>query len=567
MKHRIVKKLMAGVLAGALSLTLLLTPGVQIFAEEQTENLTEEDILSGEGRIPDESIGSEEKIADPVEQDETLPETAEDEIDTGKAEEENKDQEEPVVQDGWVYTEAGWYLYKDGVMLTGWQWVGGNCYYMYENGIMAEDTWIDSYYVNASGAWVPSYQPPHWVLSSAGWWYRNADGSYPANAWQLIDDQWYYFNGAGYMMTGWQPIGGTWYYLSGSGAMLTGWQLIGGAWYYLNETSGAMATGWLLLGDTWYYLNSSGAMATGWLLLGNTWYYLDGSGAMLTGKQEIGKQVYFLKDNGAMVIGWNQEEDVWYYYSASGAMATGWVLDGSKWYYCEPKTGAMQTGWLDINKVRYYLDESGAMQTGWYQVDGKWYYGDSNGAMLKSRWVGNYYVQADGSMAVSQYIGDYYVGADGKWVETTGNDRVYEVGLADGEKTIVIGQYDEAASKEVFTLLNKYRVENGLNPLQPAGPNLQAAVNIRGYELAYSFDHTRPNGESCFSVYENAMAENIAGGTGLTAEGAMTLWKNSEGHKLNMLNSVADSVGVAAFKANVNGVSTTYYVQLFAVEN
>lgn len=507
MKHRIVKKLMAGVLAGALSLTLLLTPGVQVFAEEQTENLTEEDILSGEGRIPDESIGSEEKIADPVEQDETLPETAEDEIDTGKAEEENKDQEEPVVQDGWVYTEAGWYLYKDGVMLTGWQWVGGNCYYMYENGIMAEDTWIDSYYVNASGAWVPSYQPPHWVLSSAGWWYRNADGSYPANAWQLIDDQWYYFNGAGYMMTGWQPIGGTWYYLSGSGAMLTGWQLIGGAWYYLNETSGAMATGWLLLGDTWYYLNSS------------------------------------------------------------GAMTTGWVLDGSKWYYCEPKTGAMQTGWLDINKVRYYLDESGAMQTGWYQVDEKWYYGDSSGAMLKSRWVGKYYVQADGSMAVSQYIGDYYVGADGKWVETTGNDRVYEVGLADGEKTIVIGQYDEAASKEVFTMLNKYRVENGLNPLQPAGPNLQAAVNIRGYELAYSFDHTRPNGESCFSVYENAMAENIAGGTGLTAEGAMTLWKNSEGHKLNMLNSVADSVGVAAFKANVNGVSTTYYVQLFAVEN
>ena len=107
MKHRIVKKLMAGVLAGALSLTLLLTPGVQVFAEEQTENLTEEDILSGEGRIPDESIGSEEKIADPVEQDETLPETAEDEIDTGKAEEENKDQEEPVVQDGWVLYRGG----------------------------------------------------------------------------------------------------------------------------------------------------------------------------------------------------------------------------------------------------------------------------------------------------------------------------------------------------------------------------------------------------------------------------------------------------------------------------
>lgn len=35
MKHRIVKKLMAGVLAGALSLTLLLTPGVQVLRKNK----------------------------------------------------------------------------------------------------------------------------------------------------------------------------------------------------------------------------------------------------------------------------------------------------------------------------------------------------------------------------------------------------------------------------------------------------------------------------------------------------------------------------------------------------
>ena len=126
------------------------------------------------------------------------------------------------IQDGWYKAGENWYLYQDGQMLTGWQWDGGSCYYMYDNGIMAADTWIDNYYVNASGAWVPSYEPPHWILSSAGWWYRNADGSYPAGAWQLIDNQWYYFNSAGYMVTGWQLLGNTWYYLSGSGAMLTG---------------------------------------------------------------------------------------------------------------------------------------------------------------------------------------------------------------------------------------------------------------------------------------------------------------------------------------------------------
>ena len=478
------------------------------------------------------------------------------------------------IQDGWYKAGENWYLYEDGQMLTGWKWVGGKCYYMDETtGIMAADTWIGDWYVDGSGAWIPSYQPPHWILSSAGWWYRNADGSYPANAWQFIDNQWYYFNGAGYMVTGWQLLGNTWYYLSGSGAMLTGWQYLGGAWYYL-DASGAMKTGWLLDGETWYYLSGSGAMQTGWLLLGNTWYYLSGSGAMLTGKQDIAKQTYFFKDNGAMVTGWNKEGETWYYYNGSGAMQTGWILDGSTWYYCEPKTGVMQTGWLTVNKVQYYLDTSGAMRTGWYEIESEtgknWYYFDASGAMLKSRWVGNYYVLSDGKMAVSQYITgkegeEYYVGPDGKWIETTGNNRVYEVELANGEKTTVIGQYDEAASKKVFALLNQYRAEKGLNPLQPASMALQAAANVRGYELAKSCDHVRPNGEDCFSVYETSCAENIACGTGLTPEGVMALWKGSEGHNNNMLSEVAGSVGIAAFKSTVDGMSITYYVQLFAL--
>ena len=39
-------------------------------------------------------------------------------------------------------------------MLTGWQKVGGTWYYMYDSGAMAANTWIGSYYVNGSGAWV-----------------------------------------------------------------------------------------------------------------------------------------------------------------------------------------------------------------------------------------------------------------------------------------------------------------------------------------------------------------------------------------------------------------------------
>ena len=77
-----------------------------------------------------------------------------------------------------------------------------------------------------------------WMLDAKGWWYQNADGSYPHAEFKKIDGVTYYFNGAGYMVTGWQQVGGTWYYFNPSGAMVTGWKQVGGIWYYF-ETSGA----------------------------------------------------------------------------------------------------------------------------------------------------------------------------------------------------------------------------------------------------------------------------------------------------------------------------------------
>ena len=47
-----------------------------------------------------------------------------------------------------------------------------------------------------NGEWV---QTPE----NGKWWYRNADGSYPANSWQQIGDKWYFFDAQGYMATGW----------------------------------------------------------------------------------------------------------------------------------------------------------------------------------------------------------------------------------------------------------------------------------------------------------------------------------------------------------------------------
>jgi hypothetical protein len=59
-----------------------------------------------------------------------------------------------------------------------------------------------------------------WLQDSIGYWYCNADRSYPVNQWQYINNYWYYFNESGYMVTGWVYWNEKWYYCSDSGAML-----------------------------------------------------------------------------------------------------------------------------------------------------------------------------------------------------------------------------------------------------------------------------------------------------------------------------------------------------------
>ncbi len=61
-----------------------------------------------------------------------------------------------------------------------------------------------------------------WIAEGDLWWYRNPDGSYTKEDWQLIDGKWYFFNSRGYMVTGWIQWNDNMYYCDPvSGAMLT----------------------------------------------------------------------------------------------------------------------------------------------------------------------------------------------------------------------------------------------------------------------------------------------------------------------------------------------------------
>lgn len=61
--------------------------------------------------------------------------------------------------------------------------------------------------------------------------------------------------------------------------MLSGWQLINNQWYYYNNDS-KKHVGWLNIDSIWYYLDTNGVMQTGWLYNNNSWYYLKNDGSM-----------------------------------------------------------------------------------------------------------------------------------------------------------------------------------------------------------------------------------------------------------------------------------------------
>ncbi len=86
-----------------------------------------------------------------------------------------------------------------------------------------------------------------WVQNETGWWYRNADGTWPANTWAQLAyngrTDWYHFDANGYMQTGWfTDTDGRVYYLNPvsdgwMGSMFVGNHVIDGKSYYFNEAS------------------------------------------------------------------------------------------------------------------------------------------------------------------------------------------------------------------------------------------------------------------------------------------------------------------------------------------
>ncbi|MBR0062447.1 MAG: hypothetical protein IJP68_13315 [Selenomonadaceae bacterium] len=115
----------------------------------------------------------------------------------------------------------------------------------------------------------------------------------------------------------------------------------------------------------------------------------------------------------------------------------------------------------------------------------------------------------------------------------------------------------------VLAIVNEERETQGLDQLTLA-QGLNDATSIRAVEIEELFEHTRPDGTSCFTAIEksyNPVGENIAAGQ-TSPEEVMTSWMNSPGHRANILKENYRKLGVGYYY-DANSYYKHHWVQMF----
>ena len=104
---------------------------------------------------------------------------------------------------------------------------------------------------------------------------------------------------------------------------------------------------------------------------------------------------------------------------------------------------------------------------------------------------------------------------------------------------------------EAIRLINEERVKAGLNELEIDSTMMEMAA-VRAEEQAVAFGHTRPDGSSCWTIFDDfgqpqpAEVENAGAGVS-GAGGQVGAWMSSTGHKENILQEGMTRIGVGFY--------------------
>ena len=147
------------------------------------------------------------------------------------------------------------------------------------------------------------------------------------------------------------------------------------------------------------------------------------------------------------------------------------------------------------------------------------------------------------------YVSDVLSGA----ATTNSTDKADNEGASGDKNEESISEGEAGDVYEAIDLINAERVKAGLSELE-IDEDLMEMAAIRAKEMSEVFDHTRPDGSSWRTIFDefgwsdyNYSGEN--GGKGrTTAEQQVESWMNSSGHEANILNDQYTKIGVGFYK-------------------
>lgn len=229
-----------------------------------------------------------------------------------------------------------------------------------------------------------------------------------------------------------------------------------------------------------------------------------------------------------------------------------WAADAKGWWWKNPDgTWPKNTwAWLDGNhdgvSESYYFGPDGYMLANTVTPDG--YMVNGNGA-----WISNGIVQTKmTSIGTSS-------GSSNCTSNTVTTKTVTSSGDEDNDSysssySSSSSDFDEEEwADEVISLVNKERRKAGRSTLEK-DDTLMEVAQIRAEEASEKFSHTRPDGSTCFTAFDEAgfdpnaaAGENLANGYSSPAA-VMNGWMHSSGHKANILSKDFSYIGVGVYK-------------------
>lgn len=343
----------------------------------------------------------------------------------------------------------------------------------------------------------------------------------------------------------------------------------------------AASAGWTQAAGGWqYYENGAPLSGVCWIEAEGNRYLFDENGMLQTGGAEgdvlINGSLYYInpeKDPAVPATCYAvhdyarvRAEGV-SYYNADGITFAGWMdtADGGRMYQtCLPREtvpGALSDVYIYVWRAQY-LPESRDPADPARTVPEGWYLFDDSGLLI----------QAEGWHDCGDGL-SYRTNAQGRILETAAQG-----GHTDAERpadtALRIQQETMATQNTVLERTNAFRAEAGVPPLA-LDASLSTAAALRAWEMARAgvLSHTRPNGTSCFTVYDDFgwtfgtayLGENIARLLGASNPDSFVCdsWKNSPAHYRNMTDPDFTRMGVGVYTAPDG---RRYYAQLFAAD-